>query len=259
MGIAGEYLSGKAIILTGGSGDIGSATVRHLLGAGARVAALDRSADALEQLAASIGLPDRFMTLVADVTDEGSIVDSFAAARRAFGNVHGIINAAGIEGRRNPIPDYPTELFQAVMAVNVTGVFLGLKHGIPMLREAGGGAIVNACSTAGIKGAEGMSAYIASKHAVLGLTRTAALEWGRHGVRTNCIAPGPIEGRMIESIYSSQPDAGWSDIETRKKANPSGRFGKPGEVAAVIGFLLSDAASFVNGACYSVDGGVSAM
>ena len=234
MSAAHPYLSGKAIILTGGSGDIGSATVRHLLDAGARVAALDRSAEALGALATAIAAPDRLVTLVTDVTSEASVAENFAQARSTFGKIDGIVNAAGI-------------------------VFFGMKHGIPLLRENGGGAIVNACSTAGIKGAEGMSAYIASKHAVLGLTRTAALEWGRYGIRTNCIAPGPIEGRMIESIYSSQPESGWADIETRKKANPSGRFGRPEEVAAAIGFLLSDTASFVNVAIYSVDGGVSAM
>lgn len=252
--------SGRTIILTGGGGDIGSATVHQLLDQGNRVAVLDRSADALGALAGAVERTDRLFTATCDVTSEDDVRQRFSEARAALGPVHGIVNAAGIEGRRGPIDQCPTDMFDAVMAVNVKGVFLGIKHGIPLLRESGGGAIVNACSTAGIKGVEGMAPYVASKHAVLGLTRSSGLEWGRHGIRVNCVAPGPVEGRMLASIYAEKADdANWPSLESRKALNPSGRFGDPVEIARVIVFLLSDASSFVNAALFSVDGGVSAL
>lgn len=258
--IASESFAGKAFILTGGGGDIGSATVHLLLAQGARVAVLDRSADSLQALADEAAAPDRLFTRACDVTSESDLGACFAEARQALGSIHGVVNAAGIEGRRAPIDQCPTEMFNAVMAVNVTGVFLGIKHGIPLLQESGGGSIVNACSTAGIKGVEGMAPYVASKHAVLGLTRSASLEWGRHGIRVNCVAPGPVEGRMLKSIYAEKAnDPNWPSLESRKAINPSGRFGDPREVANVIAFLLSDLSGFVNGAIFSVDGGVSAL
>lgn len=260
MTTTGDPLAGKNFILTGGGGDIGSATVQLLLGRGASVAVLDHAADTLDILDSAHGTAHRLFTATCDVTKEADIEGRFAEARAHFGAIHGIVNAAGIEGKRGPIPDSDTTMFDAVIAVNVRGVFLGMKHGIPLLRKAGGGAIVNACSTAGIKGVEGMAAYVASKHAVLGLTRTAALEWGRHGVRTNCVAPGPVQGRMLEAIYAQHAnDPNWPSLESRKALNPSGRFAQPIEIAEIIAFLLSDASSFVNGACYSVDGGVSAL
>ena len=252
--------SNKTIILTGGGGDIGSATVHLLLDSGARVAVLDRSADALAAFANTAKASDRLFTAPCDMTSEADVRACFAAARQRFGPVHGVVNAAGIEGQRSPIDQCDTAMFETVMAVNVTGVFLGIKHAIKLLQESGGGAIVNACSTAGIKGVQGMAPYVASKHAVLGLTRSAGLEWGRHGIRVNCVAPGPVEGRMLSSIYAEKAnDPSWPSLESRKALNPSGRFGDPMEIAQVIAFLLSDASSFVNGAVYSVDGGVSAL
>lgn len=251
-------LSGKTIIITGASGDIGSELTRSFLAAGAGVAAIDRSEEALIRLAAAMGDGGQLQTQVADVTNEASIAQAFEAARTRFGRIDGVVNGAGIEGVRTAIDSYPLDMFQAVMAVNVTGVFLGIKHAIPLLRE-NGGAIVNLASSAGIKGAPNMAGYVASKHAVIGLTRVAALEWGRHGIRTNAVCPSAVEGRMIESIYASQGDVAAIDPETRRQANPSGRYAEPSDVAAVVGFLFSDAAAFVNGAYYPVDGGVSAM
>lgn len=255
----GDGFAAKAIILSGAGGDIGSATVNLLLARGAKVAAFDASADALRRLAAEAVAPERLMTGLCDVTSESAVRTCFAQARTTLGPIHGIVNAAGIEGQRGPIDQCSADMFATVMAVNVNGVFFGIKHGIPLLRESGGGAIVNACSTAGIKGVEGMAPYVASKHAVLGLTRSAALEWGRHGIRVNCVAPGPIDGRMLKSIYAEKADPNWPSLESRKAINPSGRFGQPEEAGQVIAFLLSDTSSFVNGAIYSVDGGVSAL
>lgn len=253
-----DSFADKCFIVTGGGGDIGTATVKMLLGRGARVAVFDKSIGPLQSLDSVSS--DRLMRRQCDVTLEGDVMAAFAEAHRYLGALHGIVNAAGIEGRRSSIDQCPTEIFAAVMAVNVTGVFLCMKHIIPLLDANGGGAIVNLCSTAGFKGVEGMAPYVASKHAVLGLTRSAALEWGRRRIRINCVAPGPVEGRMLSSIYAEKAeDAHWPSIESRKAINPSGRFADPGEVAAVILFLLSEAALFVNGAVYPVDGGVSAL
>ena len=260
MATSSDILAGKTIILTGGGGDIGTATARLLLSRGAKVALFDRSAEALERLRADAGGSDRLLVGSCDVTDEADVRSRFADAHRHFSRRRGIVNAAGIEGARGPIHECATEMFETVMAVNVKGVFLGMKHGIPLLQQSGGGAIVNACSTAGIKGVEGMAPYVASKHAVLGLTRSGALEWGRYGIRVNCVAPGPVQGRMLEAIYARHAaDPNWPSLESRKALNPSGRFARPEEIGEVIAFLLSDASSFINGACYSVDGGVSAL
>ncbi|WP_327752054.1 SDR family oxidoreductase [Sphingobium sp. SJ10-10] len=248
----------KVFVVTGGGGDIGSATVRLLLDRGARVAAFDRSIDALTNLG---DVPtDQVFARTCDVTSEDDVVAALADVRSSLGPIGGIVNGAGIEGRRAPIDQVSADMFAAVMAVNVTGVFLCMKHVIPLLRENGGGTIVNICSTAGFKGVEGMSPYVASKHAVLGLTRSGALEWGRHNIRVNCVAPGPVEGRMLSSIFAEKAqDPNWPSLESRRALNPSGRFADPGEIAAVIAFLLSGAAPFVNGAMFSVDGGVSAL
>lgn len=254
MGNSGGTLAGKVILITGGSGDIGTATIRHLLSQGARVVAQDSNEAALDRLRAAVPDP-ALMTRCVDVTDEAAIRDSFAAAAEACGGLHGVINCAGIEGAIATVDQYPTDVFRKVLDVNVLGVFFGMKHAIPLMLESGGGAIVNLASTAGIKGAEKVCAYIASKHAVIGLTKSAAMEWGRHGIRINAVAPGPIAGRMIDSIFATRQE----EARARMQAVPSARFGTPDEVAAVIGFLLSDAAGFVNGACYSVDGGISAM
>lgn len=260
MTVTENSLASRAYIVTGAAGDIGAATVATLLGAGARVCAFDRSDEALDRMRSRLPAVTELLTVSGDVTQEASVAGMVAAAHRRFGRLDGIVNNAGIEGVRQPIDRYPREIFDAVLAVNVTGTFLGMKHAAPLLRAAGRGAIVNLSSTAGIKGAENASAYVASKHAVIGLTRCAAIEYGPHGLRVNCVCPGPIHGRMIDSLQAD-PETG-SPLalrEQRKAQVPARRYGTPAEVANVVAFLLSDAASFVNGACYSIDGGISAI
>ena len=177
---------------------------------------------------------------------------------KRFGGVDVLFNNAGIEGVVAPIDQYPVDVFEQVMQVNVVGVFLGMKHVVPALRSRGGGVIVNTSSVAGLGGNAILPAYVASKHAVIGLTRSAAQTWAAEGIRVNAICPSPIETRMMRSIEAGlsaeQPD----EIKKMMAASiPLGRYGTSEEVASLVAFLCSDEASFVNGGIYTLDGGMT--
>ncbi|MFA7597562.1 MAG: SDR family NAD(P)-dependent oxidoreductase [Novosphingobium sp.] len=245
----------RHVAIIGASGDIGTSMVQLCLSLGASVYAVDRDEAALAGLADQSEAGGTLRTFVADVTDEGAMAAAFGGMG---GRLDGLVNGAGIENRPVNIDEMDVEVFRKVVDVNVTGVFLGMKYGIPLMCESGG-SVVNVASTAGIKGAAGMAPYIASKHAVIGLTRTGAIEWGQAGIRVNAICPGPVEGRMIDSIYGSKPGAPSEIARARMAVIPSRRFGRREEIANVTAFLLSEAATYVNGACYSIDGGISAI
>jgi NAD(P)-dependent dehydrogenase (short-subunit alcohol dehydrogenase family) len=246
--------TGRHIAVFGAAGDIGTTIVTLLLELGGRVTALDRDAVALGRLAALPGAQGALATVPVDVADEARMAAAFAG----LGPIDGLVNGAAIEHRPTPTTQIDTDLFRKVIDINITGVFLGLKYGLPLLHRPGG-SVVNFGSTAGIKGANGMSAYVASKHAVIGLTRCAAIEFGPEGLRVNAICPGPVEGRMIDSIMGSEPGQPSAAAAARMAVVPSRRFARGEEVARVVAFLLSDASSYVNGACYMVDGGISAI
>jgi NAD(P)-dependent dehydrogenase (short-subunit alcohol dehydrogenase family) len=249
-------LAGKVIVVTGAAGGIGGATVRRLLDESAQVLATDLSREALEQ-----AFPDPPSTLelcAADVTVEADVGMFLSQAKQRFGQVNGLLNNAGIEGDVCLIEDYPTDMYERVMSINAKSVFLGIKHGIKHLRAAGGGSIVNTASVAGIRGSAMLSAYNASKHAVIGLTRSTAHAYARIGIRTNAVCPAPIETSMMRSI---ELGLGGNEPETVRdsfaQSIPLGRYGEPEEVAALIAFLLSDEAQFVNGSIYTIDGGLT--
>ncbi|WP_374414362.1 SDR family NAD(P)-dependent oxidoreductase [Novosphingobium colocasiae] len=248
-------LGGMHIVLVGGGGDIGTAMARQFVELGAQLRVFDRDAAALDRLRETLGAPAQVEVRVVDVTDEVSMRAAFAAAGE---RIDGLVNAAGIENPPMPIEDFDLAMFRKVMDVNVTGVFLGLKYGVPRMAGAGG-SIVNLGSTGGIKGAALVSAYVASKHAVIGLTRSAAVECGPRGIRVNAVCPGPIEGRMIDAIYGSSPGQPSEQARARMAQMPSRRFGRADEVAGLTAFLLSPASGFINGALYSIDGGISAI
>ena len=257
-------LDGKVAVITGATGGIGQAASRLFAEEGARVALVDLDEGALRELVQSIG-EDKASYTVADVTDPDQSQAYIDAAVNRWGGIDAYLANAGIEGTLATIPDYPIDIFDRVIAVNVRGVWLGIKYAVPAMRERGNGSIVITSSTAGIGGTTEMSAYNTSKHAVIGLMRVAALECAPHGIRVNTVNPAPIETRMMRSIEEQRVaamDDASINIETARQSYaqriPLQRYGNPVEVARMMLFLASDDSSFCTGGVYMVDGGRSA-
>ena len=252
-------MSAKAVVVTGGGGGIGRATCLAFARAGWHLVVVDRdpvSGEETAALARTAGADARFVA--ADVTRAAEVAAYVAAALAAFGKIDAFFNNAGTEGKVAYTADCDDANFDAIIAVNVRGVFLGLKHVIAAMLNTGGGAIVNTASVAGINGSPGLPAYSASKHAVIGLTRTAALEYGGRGVRVNAVCPGPVHTRMITSLEEQVAAAG-TDIAARFRAQiPIGRYAEADEVADLVVFLCSDQSRSINGAQYVIDGGRTA-
>lgn len=246
-------LDGKVAIITGASGDIGGAIARLMVARGARIVAVDQS----DSTGLKAELGDAVLaTLKVDITDEPSVRQMVSETLSIGGRLDILVNNAGIEGSIQRIPDLSMEDFNKVIAVNIGGVFLGMKHAIPAMLENGGGAIINMASIAGIVGAAGLSAYVASKHAVIGLTKSAAAEWAASGIRVNCVNPGPLTGRMMQSIQGGLTDGASTEPSASTLATiPSRRYGLPEEIAPVVAFLASDDARHIHGAIHVVDGG----
>lgn len=252
-----QRFAGKNVIVTGAAGGIGLAACARLGTEGANVVAVDlASADLGPAVEAVEGAGGKVLAVGADVTVEADVQRYVQATVAEFGQVDCLFNNAGIEGPVVPTIDYTEATFDAVMGVNVKGVFFGLKHTVRAMLETGGGSIVNTASIAGLVGTPNIIAYGASKHAVVGMTKTAAREFGGQRIRTNAVCPAPIETRMWFSLVEGY---GGDDAEAfdkaRQAANPMGRHGQPEEVVALVLFLLSDDASYMNGAIVPVDGG----
>lgn len=248
----------KVALVTGGGNGIGRATVLGFAARGARVVIVDRDAAGGEAVAGVVRQQGGEATFVAaDVTQASSVQAYVARAVEAYGRIDCFHNNAGIEGKIAPIADYDEAMFDQVMAVNVRGVFLGLKYVLKqMLAQGGGGAIVNTASTAGLMGSPGMPAYVASKHAVLGLTKTASGEVARQGIRVNAVCPGPIDTRMIQDLQKQlNPTDPGRVAATYQSSIPLGRYGTAEEVANTVLFLCSELAGNITGAHFVVDGG----
>lgn len=244
-------LEGRNIIVTGAASGIGLAAARLFAGYGATLMLVDRD-EAVGDVAA--GLPGAH-SCAADITDPAALAEVIAR----FPALDGAFNNAGIEGAGGamiPISDYPDDAFDKVMAVNLRGLWNCLKAQLPALQANGGGAIVNTASVMGWLGAAGMAAYSASKHGVVGLTRSAALEGAPHGIRVNAVLPGAVATPMLtERGFVANPGF----AAAAAGVHPLGRIAEPEEVAEAAAWLLSEKASFVTGHALAVDGGLSAQ
>ena len=246
-------LSGKTYLVTGASSGIGAATALALGRAGANVALAARRLDACEALAAQIRTEGgQALALSLDVRRELAVREAIDATVSRFGRLDGAFNNAGMLGVAKPFHELMTEDMESVWQTNVLAVFWCMKYEIAALLATGGGAIVNNASIAALVGFPGIAPYIASKHAVLGLTRTAALEYFQQGIRINAVCPGPIETPMGENAFG-----GADALRVAAAGMPAGRAGRPEEIAASVLFLLSNAASYMSGQGIVVDGGLT--
>ena len=251
---------GKVAVITGGGGGIGSVTAKLLVEDGARVVLAGRTRQTLDQAAATLG-KEACEIVQADVSLPEDNQRIISVAQDRFGGVDVFIANAGVGLPTWSIVDLPIESFDQVIAVNVRGVFLGLKSAIPAIRSRGKGSVVVVSSIAGLKArGTGNSAYVASKHAELGLVKTAAVECGPYGIRVNAVLPGPTDTVMIRELEAARAkDTGGSGREAILRGMPLARYGEPDEVGRLIAFLASDEASFCTGGIYTADGGFSAI
>ena len=251
-------LDGKVAIITGGSGGIGKAAGRLFVKEGAKVLLVDLAEEPLKQAVQDIG-GDAVSYAVANVTDPEQSQQYIQTAVQRYGGVDILLANAGVEGVVQPITEYPIEEFDKVIAVNVRGVWLGLKYVMPEMEKRGGGSIVITSSVAGVRGTADISAYITSKHAVVGLMRTAALEGAKKKIRVNTVNPAPIETRMMRSLEAGfAPEAPAQAKEGFATMLPLHRYGAPEEVSQLMLFLASEESSYCTGGVYMVDGGMSA-
>ncbi len=251
------FVERKVALITGAAGEIGSAIARQMAEGGARVALADRNVDVVREIASQIGAGATWHEC--DVSDDRSMEQTVAAAEKAHGRIDiGALNA-GILVPRMPLVEFDVETYDRIMAVNARGVFLGLKHIFPALRRQGGGSVVVTASTEGLRGNAGLAPYAASKHAIVALAKTAAIEWAEHNIRVNCINPGPVDTAMMRSLEQKATDAGTPNMRERGVSIiPMKRFAATDEIAKFVRFLASDDASYSTGATYLIDGGMLA-
>ena len=254
-----DRFTDKVVIVTGASGAIGSVTVKKFAEEGAKIVLVDLNKEQLEQTAKKLELTEGNYAIEAvDITDEDAMAAMIDRVVATFGSLDVMFNNAGISGASERIHQFPTDSMKAVLNVNVMGTFLGTKYALAAMLKTGGGAIVNSSSIAGVRGNPDTIAYVASKHAIVGLTRATAVEYAKDGIRCCAVCPAPVNAPMIQRIEDEMVAMGREDRETIHKKIvepiPMGRFAEPEEVANAVLFLASEDASFVSGNLLYVDG-----
>lgn len=251
-----KRLSGKSAVITGGAGSIGNTTAKLFLDEGANVFLVDLKAGPLQEAVAELGAGANVQTCAADVTNASDVRNYVAKAVAAFGRIDVFFNNAGIEGVVKPIVDYPDEKFDQVIAVNVRGVWLGCKYALPEMND--GGSIILTSSVAGLHGSPDVSAYITSKHAVVGIMRAVAVEAAPRRIRVNSVHPSPVDNRMMRSLEEGfAPGHAAAAKAELEKTIPLGRYAEPHEIGRLVLFLASDDSRFITGTTQVIDGGLS--
>jgi len=250
-------LNNKNAVITGGSGGIGRATAEKMLAEGAKVLIVDIDAEALSKAQNEIQ-NDNLHIFQADVTKPQEVEAYADAAKKLFGQVDIFFNNAGVEGSVSPIEEYPLDTFDKLIDVNIKGVYYGLRYLFPLMKENGGSIIITS-SVAGLTGTPRVLPYVASKHAAIGMMRSAAMEGAPHQIRVNTINPSPVDNRMMRSLEEGfapgQAEAARKNFEQNI---PLGRYGSNDDMANTVLFLASDESSFITGAVIPVDGGLTA-
>lgn len=250
----------QVVAITGAAAGIGREAALRFAQEGAAVVLVDLPGDGLGETVSMVeAAGGRAIAVTADVTDEEQVRNYVQAAVGTFGGLDALINNAGIEGRVGPLTELTVDAFDAVLAVNVRGVWLGMKHAAPAIAARGGGAIVNTASVAGLGGTPGIIAYGASKHAVVGMSKTAAMELAPLKIRVNAVCPSPVETRMMRALEAGMnPDDPEAVHALMAATIPLGRYGESSDVVALMCFLCSAEAAFLTGAAIPIDGGMRA-
>jgi meso-butanediol dehydrogenase / (S,S)-butanediol dehydrogenase / diacetyl reductase len=242
----------KVALVTGAARGIGLACAQWFLAHGHAVALLDIDRETLASAVAALALDDRVLALPADVRDPQQVADAIASVESRFGRLDALVNNAGIAVFK-PLLHTSFDEWQQVLATNLSGPFLCTQAAVPLMLRGGGGAVVNVASISGLRASTLRVAYGTSKAALIHLTRQQAAELGDLGIRVNAIAPGPVDTAMAKLVHSAEIRRDYHD------SVPLGRYGTPEEMAGAIGFLCSDAASYIHGQCLAVDGGFDAL
>lgn len=254
-------MKNSIIIITGAAMGLGLAAAKELASQGANLSLVDYNKESLENAKKGINteFPDiKVLTVVADVSSEDAVRNYVDETVQEFGRIDGLYNNAGIEGKQAAITEYDVNTFKKVIDINLMGVYYGMRYVLPVMQKQNFGRIVNVASVGGIRGVLNQIPYVASKHAVSGMTKNAALEYGRYGILTNAIAPGailtPMVAEAFKQVNPNDPKAAENEYAQR---NPTKRLGLPEEVAKVVAFLLSKENGYVSGQTIAIDGGES--
>ncbi len=252
-----KKLEYKVAIITGGAGSIGKATAQLFLEKGAKVLLVDLSEDALKNTVQELN-SEHVKYCVADVSKAEDVKKYVDEAVKSFGKIDIFFNNAGIEGVVKPITDYPEDVFDKVISVNVKGIWLGNKYVLPQMKD--GGSIIMTSSVAGLLGFAGLGAYVTSKHAVVGIMRTTAIEAAPRKIRVNSVHPSPVNNRMMRSIEEGASAGHGEEVKKQFEASiPLGRYAEPLEIAKLVLFLASDDSQFITGTTQVIDGGMCAQ